>query len=135
MSQLFRPINHKSVSLSKEEKMFRKLVSLLIAMSFLLISTAVAFAAEAPKPGSAPVTQIPGDKILKPAFVCPSGWHLKPGAQYACVPNKPAPVKCPEVPGKVYKYYEALNCTSSPTIGGSTCSGCELGCADMTPPK
>ena len=80
------------------------------------------------------------------AFVCPAGWHRKPGpavgnATYACVPNKPAPIKCPEVAGKTYKYYEALTCTG--TEGGTggdfklpaTCGGCELGCRDVTPPR
>lgn len=126
----------------REEKMFSKPVSLLIAMSFLLISTAVAFADEKPYQARQPIA-VPstGPSTVAPlpqAFNCPSGWHRKPGtAQYVCVPNKPAPIKCPEVPGKVYKYYEALTCTG--TEGGgtfrATCGGCELGCADVTPPR
>ena len=80
--------------------MFRKLVSLLIALSFLLISTAIAFAAERQKspttvqqPGT--TVQQPGTPIPVPAFVCPSGWHKKKqnSEEFKCAPNKPAPVK------------------------------------------
>lgn len=113
--------------------MFRKLVSLLIALSFLLIGAA-AFTAEVVKPGA--TQQVAPVQPKVPTFVCPPGWHSKgAGWPYACVPSKPAPIKCPEIPGKVFVYYEALTCTSTPTFGGTTCSGCEVGCRDATPPK
>ncbi len=120
---MFRPINHKPVSVLKEEKMFRKLVSLLIALSFLLIGTGIAFAAEKPQ---SPTTVQQPTPIPVPVFVCPSGWHKKPGASYVCVPNKPAPSKCP----KGYEYFEQLTCIGT----GGACWGCEVGCK-IPPPK
>lgn len=108
--------------------MFRKVVCLIIVLSFLFVTGMVSsgWAGSGQdtekkfKPSDAPMTT----KYPYP-INCPSGWKHKPGNPYACVPAKPAPIKCPEEPGKTYKYYESLTCTS---IGGS-CTGCEIGCA------
>lgn len=113
--------------------MSRKLVSLLTALSFLLISAAVAFAAEKPAATTKPPTTVtqPGTMPI-PQFTCPAGWHQKKhtSEEFKCAPNKPAPVKCPDG----WKYVEALDCQGTPGSTGpqlnipATCSGCEVGC-------
>ncbi len=43
------------------------------------------------------------DAIKALAIPCPAGWHATPGSSqtnFTCVPNKPAPIKCP--PGTSY---------------------------------
>lgn len=104
--------------------MSKKLVSLLVAISFLLIAT-IALAGP-----PTPATQKEAPKQLQqqpmPVVSCPAGWHKKPGTTFlVCVPNKPAPISCP----KGYQYYEKLTCSAG-TVGElgqlEPCDGCKV---------
>ena len=77
-------------------KALKILVILVASLTLLAGSISIAFAAEkiGVKPTTAQsVTNLP---ILNP---CPTGWHVKSGtpgkSRYSCVPDKPAPIKCP----------------------------------------
>jgi len=99
--------------------MFRKFISLLIVISFLLIGTAIALAVDVEKT----------IKTVPMAFVCPVGWEKAPNQQYTCVPKKPAPLNCPAG----YQYIDNIKCSLQLISGTLTqgCQGCSIGCAKI----
>jgi len=93
--------------------MYKKILALLIACSFLLISISIAFA-------DGQITDPQKVKgTMNRVFQCPTGWH-KISNTYTCVPDKPAPVWCPPD----HLYFERLSCPS----GESCNTGCQVGC-------
>jgi hypothetical protein len=108
----------------------KKIIIVMVVISFCLTMAGIAGAAEAVKPGAI-MQQVPGTIPPGVLFVCPAGWHQKPNA-LACVPNKPSPITCP----KGYQYYEKLTCSASTFFGGCQAEGCEVGCfKPPEPPK
>lgn len=93
--------------------MYKKLFTLMIAFTFLLLSIPVSFA------------QSPTGITVK--WLCPSGWEPIPGKTMTCKPKSPKSITqpCP----KGYEYFEALSCT----LYANTCSGCEVGCRKPPP--
>lgn len=88
-------------------KTLRLLVILVASLTFLTSSLSIAFAVE--RIGVNPTTVQP----------CPIGWHVKSGtpgqSRYTCVPDKPAPIKCPAG----YKYFDNSE------------AGCFVGCNEI----
>lgn len=105
----------------------KKVLVVMIAVAFCLSFVGMAAAADVmTKPGTT-MQQAPP----VPIFMCPVGWTKKPN-ELACVPSKPAPLKCPAG----YQYYEKLKCTASTFFGGCQAEGCEVGCfKPPAPPK
>lgn len=88
--------------------MSRTIALAFVAASFLFVGgmASVGWAGEAPK-SQLQQTPIGVQPLPSP---CPPGWHKKAGGNpLACVPNKPAPIVCPQ--GQ--EYYD---------------TGCEVGC-------
>jgi|WetSurSiteA1Bulk_404760.scaffolds.fasta_scaffold93042_1 hypothetical protein len=111
--------------------MLKKSVSLIVAMSFLLVCTAAALAVERKLPTTGVQQAQPIAQDILALFKCPTGWQKKPNA-LACTPSKPAPITCP----KGYTYYEKLTCSASTFFGGCQSEGCEVGCFKAPePPK
>ena len=108
--------------------MLRKIGSLLIAASFLLIGI-VAFttAAENPTRRTQPSTTVQPLTTVKPAltqpvFFCPSGWQRKANTtDFACVPNAPT-LTCPHLAGDIV--YGSSACQFS----YGKCMGCLIAC-------
>ena len=109
----------------------KKIIIVMVAISFCLIMAGIAGAAEAVKPGGTTTQQLPpGTQQPVPLFVCPAGWTKKPNA-LACVPSKPAPIKCP----KGYQYYENLKCDQLQLPNAAyQCIGCDIGCSKIQEP-
>jgi hypothetical protein len=108
----------------------KKILMVIIAVTFCLTMVGIAAATDAVKPGA--TMQIKAAPIQPGMlFTCPVGWTKKANV-LACVPAKPAPIKCPTG----YQYYEKLNCTASTFFGGCQADGCEIGCfKPPAPPK
>jgi len=93
-------------------KVFKFLAVIVVALIFLVGLTSIAMSAE----GSQNLkVQKQVDKSSPQLFLskpCPSGWHLKSGtpgkSRYSCVPDKPAPIKCPT--GYFYVDYSDTQC-------------------------
>lgn len=104
----------------------KKIIMVMVVVTFCCTMVGIAGAAEAVKPGTGTtMQQVPGTVTPVPVFVCPAGWHKKPNVIMTCMPNKPAPITCP----KGYEYFEALSCT----LYANTCSGCIVGCTPIPP--
>jgi len=108
----------------------KKIIIVMVVISFCIAMAGIAGAAEAVKPGTT-MQQVPGTIPPGTLFVCPTGWTKKPNA-LACVPSKPSPINCPAG----YQYYEKLTCSASTFFGGCQVEGCEVGCfKPPAPPK
>ena len=99
----------------------KKIVIVMVVISFCLIMAGIAGAVEAVKKPVATMQQVPGTTQPVPILFCPTGWTKKANA-LVCVPSKPAPITCP----KGYQYYEQLTCTG--TGGMDYCKGCQVWC-------
>ncbi|MFZ3138068.1 MAG: hypothetical protein WA126_11840 [Thermodesulfovibrionales bacterium] len=98
----------------------KKIIIVMVAISFCLIMAGIAGAAEAVKPGGTTTQQLPpGTQQPVPVFTCPAGWK-KVTNELICVPKKPStPLNCP----KGYTYAEYLSCAP-----GQPGGGCQIGC-------
>jgi len=107
--------------------MFRKLIFLLIAVSFLLIGIA-AFTIAAENPATTttqPSTTVIKPGLSQPVFICPSGWQRKPNtADIACVPGPPTPLYCPSFLGEIH--FGSHGCVFS--YENQVCIGCLIAC-------
>lgn len=106
----------------------KKIIMVIVAVTFCFTMVGIAGAAEAVKPGT--TMQQPGIPQPVPVFNCPAGWTKKANA-LACVPSKPAPITCP----KGYQYYEHLKCDLLQLPNAAyQCLGCEIGCSKIQEP-
>lgn len=109
----------------------KKILMVIVAVTFCITMVGIAAATDVVKPSA--IMQKEKAAPIPPGmfFTCPVGWTKKANV-LACVPSKPAPIKCPTG----YQYYEKLNCTANTFFGGCQADGCEIGCfKPAEPPK